>query len=160
MQTAVVGTASTGMRVAVWPSGWGVNKQKLPMPLGGAVSSSHACITPCLQSQIHNNLQPRWRYMAPLHETHHLCHETRHRTHTGPPIQHTGPLTLVAPHPSTPPQPPAHPPLLMQLLMGTSTSRNRPANGMAGSARVSVRGRSSLPGPPPRIMTAGGGGGG
>ena len=41
----------------------------------------------------------------------------------------------------------------MQFEIGTSISRKSPANGTAGSALTSVSGRSSLPGPPPNIMT-------
>jgi hypothetical protein len=45
-------------------------------------------------------------------------------------------------------------PLWMQFDRGTSISLNKPAKGTAGSALVLVRGQSSWPGPPPRIMAA------
>lgn len=41
--------------------------------------------------------------------------------------------------------------LVMQLLMGTSTSLYFPARGTAGLDRFTVRGRNLLPVPPPRI---------
>ena len=41
--------------------------------------------------------------------------------------------------------------LLMQLLMGMSTSRYLPAMGTAGFDRLEVNGYNRLPAPPPRI---------